>query len=64
MRARADYPGRGGGLWLRMIFPSGLWTWLMLAEFEVRVALHPTGRDPRLAITGMEISPDGFEMTG
>jgi hypothetical protein len=33
----------------------------MLAEFEVRVALHPTGHNPRVAITGMEISPDGPE---
>ena len=31
----------------------------MLAEFEVRVVLHPTGHDPRVAITGMEIIPDG-----
>ena len=31
----------------------------MLAEFEVRVALHPKEHDPRVAITGMEISPDG-----
>ena|SRR3974390_2102415 len=31
----------------------------MLAEFEVRVVLHPTGHDPRVAVTGMEISPDG-----
>jgi site-specific DNA recombinase len=30
----------------------------MLAEFEVRVVLHPTGHDPRVAITGMEIIPD------
>ena len=29
----------------------------MLAEFEVRVVLHPTGHDPRVAITGMEIIP-------
>ena len=36
----------------------------MLAEFEVRVVLHPTGHDPRVAITGMEISPDGLEHTG
>ena len=28
----------------------------MLAEFEPRVVLHPTGHDPRVAITGMEIS--------
>jgi site-specific DNA recombinase len=33
----------------------------MLAEFEVRVVLHPTGHSPRVAITGMEISPDGPE---
>ena len=31
----------------------------MLAEFEVRVVLHPRGYDPRVAITGMEITPDG-----
>ena len=31
----------------------------MLAEFEVRVVLHPTGHDPRVAFTGVEISPDG-----
>jgi hypothetical protein len=36
----------------------------MLTEFEVRVVVRPTGHDPRVAITGMEISPDGFEMTG
>jgi site-specific DNA recombinase len=30
----------------------------MLAEFEVRVVLHPQGHAPRVAITGMEISPD------
>ncbi|SEH02135.1 hypothetical protein SAMN05444920_12470 [Nonomuraea solani] len=36
----------------------------MLAEFEVRVVLHPTGHDPRAAITGMEISTDGIELTG
>jgi len=29
----------------------------MLAEFEVRVVLHPTGYAPRVAITGMEIIP-------
>ena len=33
----------------------------MLAEFEVRVVLHPTGHEPRVAVTGMEISPDGLE---
>jgi hypothetical protein len=32
----------------------------MLAEFEVRVVLHPKGHEPRLAITGMEISSDIF----
>jgi hypothetical protein len=32
----------------------------MLAEFEVRVVLHPIGHEPRVAVTGMEISPDGF----
>ncbi len=36
----------------------------MLAEFEVRVVLHPTGHDPRVAITGMELSPDGLELAG
>ena len=36
----------------------------MLAEFEVRVVLHPTGHDPRVAITGMEISPDGAGPNG
>ena len=33
----------------------------MLAEFEVRVVLHPTGHSPRVAITGMEIVPDAPE---
>jgi hypothetical protein len=33
----------------------------MLAEFEVRVVLHPAGHDPRVAITGMEI-PQGYEL--
>ena len=36
----------------------------MLAEFEVRVVLHPTGHEPRVAVTGMEISLDGLEHTG
>ncbi|HEY6278907.1 MAG TPA: hypothetical protein VIX86_21550, partial [Streptosporangiaceae bacterium] len=27
--AGAGYPGLGGGLWLRMIFPPGLVTWLV-----------------------------------
>ncbi len=31
----------------------------MLAEFEVRVVIHPTAHKPRVAITGMEISPGG-----
>ena len=35
----------------------------MLAEFEVRVVLHPTGHEPRVAITGMEINPSGSELT-
>jgi site-specific DNA recombinase len=33
----------------------------MLTEFEVRVVLHPLGRAPRVAITGMEI-PEGYEL--
>jgi len=33
----------------------------MLAEFEVRVVLHPMGHEPRVAVTGMEISLDGLE---
>ena len=36
----------------------------MLAEFEVRVVVHPAGHEPRVAITGMEISVNGFELTG
>jgi hypothetical protein len=36
----------------------------MLAEFEVRVVLHPIGHAPRVAITGMEISPDCSELDG
>jgi site-specific DNA recombinase len=36
----------------------------MLAEFDVRVVLHPRGHDPRVAITGMEISQDGSELAG
>ena len=36
----------------------------MLAEFEVRVVLHPMGHEPRVAVTGMEISPGGLEQTG
>jgi hypothetical protein len=35
----------------------------MVAEFEVRVVLHPKGHEPRVAVTGMEISPDGLELT-
>ncbi len=31
----------------------------MLAEFEVRVVLHPTGHDPRVAVTGMEVISAG-----
>ena len=29
------YPGRGGGLWPRMIFPLGLVTWLRARDVEV-----------------------------
>jgi site-specific DNA recombinase len=36
----------------------------MLAEFEVRVVLHPRAHDPRVAVTGMEISPDGLDLAG
>jgi hypothetical protein len=36
----------------------------MLAEFEVRVVSHLTGHEPRVVITGMEISPGGFELVG
>ena len=36
----------------------------MLAEFEVRVVLHPMGHEPRVAVTGMEIGLDGLEHTG
>ena len=36
----------------------------MLAEFEVRVVLHPMGHEPRVAVTGMQISPDGLEPAG
>jgi hypothetical protein len=36
----------------------------ILAEFEVRVVLHPTGHEPRVAVTGMEISLDELEQTG
>jgi site-specific DNA recombinase len=35
----------------------------MLAEFEVRVVLRPVGHEPRVAITGMEISPEALEWT-
>jgi hypothetical protein len=33
----------------------------MLAEFEVRVVLHPLGHAPRVAITGIEV-PEGYEL--
>ncbi|MBV9447649.1 MAG: recombinase family protein [Streptosporangiaceae bacterium] len=33
----------------------------MLAEFEVRVVLHPTGHTPRVAITGIQ-APEGYEL--
>jgi site-specific DNA recombinase len=36
----------------------------MLAKFEVGVVLHPAGHNPRVAITGMEITPDGSGLTG
>jgi len=36
----------------------------MLAEFEVRVVLHPTGHEPRVAIAGMATSPDGSDLAG
>jgi hypothetical protein len=36
----------------------------MLAEFEVRVVLHPTGHDPRVAFTGIDDTPEGFELGG
>jgi DNA invertase Pin-like site-specific DNA recombinase len=36
----------------------------MLAEFEVRVVLHPTGHDPRVAFTGIDDTPEGFELAG
>jgi hypothetical protein len=32
---RAGYPGLGGGLWLRMIFPPGLRTWLVPSGWTV-----------------------------
>ena len=31
------YPGPGGGLWLRMIFPPGLRTWLVPSGWTVSV---------------------------
>ncbi len=36
----------------------------MLAEFEVRVVLHPIGHNPRVAITGMEITSEVAEPAG
>ena len=30
----------------------------MLAEFEVRVVIHPASHQPRIAVTGMEVNPD------
>src|SRR5260370_22824097 len=36
----------------------------MLPEVGVRVVLHPTGHEPPVAVTGTEISPDGFELAG
>jgi hypothetical protein len=34
----------------------------ILAEFEAASCCTPTGHQPRVAITGMEISPDGFDL--
>jgi hypothetical protein len=34
---RGGYPGAGGGLWLRMIFPPGLVTWLVPSGKTVSV---------------------------
>ena len=36
----------------------------ILAEFEVRAVLHPRGHVPRVAMTGMEIDPEGFAIAG
>jgi site-specific DNA recombinase len=36
----------------------------MLAEFEVRVVLHPTGHDPRVAFADIDDTPEGFELAG
>ena len=36
----------------------------MLAEFEVRVVLHPTGHDPRVAVAGMEVISAGSGLAG
>ena len=54
---RAGYPGRGGGLWLRMIFPAGLrarlvpsaWT---VAALEIRPVAYT------LPITGAQAAPE------
>lgn len=34
----------------------------LLAEYEVRVVLHPRGRDQRVVITGIEIDPDSLDL--
>jgi hypothetical protein len=36
----------------------------MLAEFEVRVVLHPRGHGKRVAMTGMEVIPDDLKLAG
>jgi len=36
----------------------------MLAEFEVRIVVHPTGHDPRVAFAGIDDIPEGFELAG
>jgi DNA invertase Pin-like site-specific DNA recombinase len=36
----------------------------MLAEFEVRVVLHPRGRARRVVMTGMEVIPGSLELAG
>ncbi|MFI9556129.1 recombinase family protein [Nonomuraea endophytica] len=36
----------------------------MLAEFDVRVVLHPHGSTPRVVMTGMDLHSDGLGMTG
>ena len=33
--SRVGHPGRGGGAWLRMVFPAGLVTWLVPSGWTV-----------------------------